>query len=365
MRFEDERYVRLFTRDTTTWKLLPWQAKCLLPLLLRKVDRAGIVEVGEDAEEGVAALTDLPPSFVKEALPGLLARKVFVLNGEVLVMPNFPAAQEAKASDRARQAAKRERDRLAAMGVTQRDGASRGVTERHAESRGVTPSRAVLSRTDPSRAAEEERARGPGEPAAAPAAPAAPPAPAGPPAPTPGPAAAPAAAARGPGAAAPAPAPAPRARREGQQQAIPQTAPPAELGKPRSQEQRRVVDRHRAAAAELLAELNAARRQVVPRAQAFGPTYENLGAIATRLDAGATPAEVRHVIAVAAGEVRAGGAARWFNPSTPFTSNWLRNLASTPKGSIMADESRAELQEQWDQPSDPEAIARDLEERPF
>ena len=66
MRWEDERYVRLYTRDTATWKLLPWQAKCLLPLLLRKMDRAGTAEVGEPAGEGIAALTDMPLELVAE-----------------------------------------------------------------------------------------------------------------------------------------------------------------------------------------------------------------------------------------------------------------------------------------------------------
>ena len=28
MRWEDERWVRLYTRDTVNWKLLPWQSKC-------------------------------------------------------------------------------------------------------------------------------------------------------------------------------------------------------------------------------------------------------------------------------------------------------------------------------------------------
>lgn len=150
LRWEDERYVRLYTRDTTTWKLLPWQAKCLLPLLLRKLDRAGLAEVGDPAEEGIAALTDMPLDLVHAALPALLARKVFVLNEGVLAMPNFDSAQTAKQSDRARQAARRERDRLDAMGVTQRDEVSHGVTDRHEESRGVTDSHAASRDVTPS-----------------------------------------------------------------------------------------------------------------------------------------------------------------------------------------------------------------------
>jgi hypothetical protein len=60
MDWHDERYVRLYTRDTVNWKLMGWQARCLMPLLLRKADRAGCVDVGEDGAEGIAALVDIP-----------------------------------------------------------------------------------------------------------------------------------------------------------------------------------------------------------------------------------------------------------------------------------------------------------------
>lgn len=113
MRWEDERYVRLYTRDTTTWKLLCWQSKCLLPLLLRKLDRAGLIDVGDNAIEGVAALTDMPVALVQEGLVGLLQRGVFELHQGVLIMPNYQAAQEARQSDaqRMREYRGRARDR--------------------------------------------------------------------------------------------------------------------------------------------------------------------------------------------------------------------------------------------------------------
>lgn len=155
MRWEDERYVRLYTKDTATWKLLCWQAKCLLPLLLRKVDRAGIADIGDDLVEGVAALVDMPPELVVAGLHGdgvrhgLLTREVFVARGPLLVMPNYIEAQEAKQSDAARQRAHRERARdLARAGgvVTKRD---ETVTTGHALSQPVTPSLAEPSRAVP------------------------------------------------------------------------------------------------------------------------------------------------------------------------------------------------------------------------
>lgn len=151
MRFEDERYVRLFTRDTATWKLLPWQSKALLPLLLRKLDRAGLADVGDEGLEGVAALIDMPLELVEAGMPALLKRGVFTLVGGRLLMPNFLVAQEAKASDKLRAKEHRERVRARELPdppgstvtqrdatVTNRDDPSRCVTNRHAESHGVT-----------------------------------------------------------------------------------------------------------------------------------------------------------------------------------------------------------------------------------
>ena len=114
MRWDDERYVRLYTRDTTTWKLLSWQAKCLLPLLLRKVDRAGIADVGEEHALGIAALTDMPLELVAAALAGphgLVERGVLIFRGPLLLIPNFGPAQEARASDAQRQREHRARAR--------------------------------------------------------------------------------------------------------------------------------------------------------------------------------------------------------------------------------------------------------------
>lgn len=153
MRWEDERYVRLYTRDTTTWKLLPWQSKALLPLLLRKVDRAGIIDLDEDAYDGLAALTDMPRDLVDAAMPELLRRGVFVISGNKLVAPKFVEAQEAAASGKLRVELHRER-------VKTRNESLQVVTPGNEPSRGVTPSRAdpclaVPKEEDPASAGSE------------------------------------------------------------------------------------------------------------------------------------------------------------------------------------------------------------------
>ena len=136
MRWEDERYVRLYTRDTATWKLLSWQGRALLPLLLRKADRLGLVDLEGDSVEGVAALVDIPPEVVAPGLTGpngLLARGVVVEVPGGLAFPRYTEAQEARASDRLRA-----QDYRARKAITHRDEASRTVTDRHDSSHGVT-----------------------------------------------------------------------------------------------------------------------------------------------------------------------------------------------------------------------------------
>ncbi|MGH7439120.1 MAG: hypothetical protein ACRENE_25815 [Polyangiaceae bacterium] len=192
LQWSDERYVRLYTRDTPGWLLGPWEARAVLPLVLRKLDRAGTIPLGQDGLEALAIVVALPLDVVTNGMVWLLQRGTFELVDGVLVAPNFIAAQEAKASDKKRAAEHRERTRdqaragtLASRSVTdrhedpetapeisaarpdggqrssdsvtirdesitQRDGPSRKVANRHADSAGVTPSCAVPSRTVPS-----------------------------------------------------------------------------------------------------------------------------------------------------------------------------------------------------------------------
>jgi hypothetical protein len=186
MRFEDERYVRVYTRDTTTWKLLPWQSRALLPLIMRKLDRAGIMELvaDESAYEVIAAHVDVPMDVVVPGLDALVKRQVVVVHNGVLFMPNFLHAQTVAQSDKSRAAKSRETT-VAVMlaktkgvpieapeepngSVTKRDSSSRNVTVRHetngfvttghAPSHGVTPCHSVLCCAVPSYASTQDRA---------------------------------------------------------------------------------------------------------------------------------------------------------------------------------------------------------------
>ena len=49
MNFDDERFVKIYPRNTTNWKLLGWEGRCVLMMLLREVDRAGCLDQPGDA----------------------------------------------------------------------------------------------------------------------------------------------------------------------------------------------------------------------------------------------------------------------------------------------------------------------------
>jgi hypothetical protein len=141
MDWSNERYVRLYTRDTTTWKLLSWEGKYVLMSLLRKVDRSGVLDVGEDGIEGLAALIEVPLFIAEVGVPQLLKRETLVQRDTLYVMPNFLPAQEAKQSDAMRKREERERRRHNALAGTRHandefpDNPSRNVTanESHAD----------------------------------------------------------------------------------------------------------------------------------------------------------------------------------------------------------------------------------------
>ncbi len=177
MNFEDERYVRVYTRKTVTTKLLGWDGRMCLYALLLEVDRAGVLDLeGLDPAEALAALADLPLEHAQTGMAKLLTRKVVVVTDGVLFVPNFIRAQEAKQSDAQRQRESRARRAAAVRAaelpgvpaelvavavtvleseshpVTIRDSESPPVTERHDRSHAVTvghSSSAVPSSTRP------------------------------------------------------------------------------------------------------------------------------------------------------------------------------------------------------------------------
>lgn len=166
MDWENERYVRLYTRDTVDDAVLSWEADALWTKLMRKFDRAGVLPMSRHGWKGVAALTRMPLDVVEVAIEELLTDGRIELRGDWLFAPNFMAAQECKQSDKQRssesRARRRERAKAAERGLlpysrdTNRDSETRNVSESHDVSHAVTPSLAVLSLADVSVPASQE-----------------------------------------------------------------------------------------------------------------------------------------------------------------------------------------------------------------
>ncbi len=151
MRWEDERYVRLYVRDTVDWLALSFEAQGLLALILRKVDRAGLLPLGKHGKRGAAVAVGHTARWptIEPALEELIADGCVRIEGATLIVPNFIEAQETPQSDTQRKRESRARARDMAAG---RDAASRNVTEclepvtpSPVESQPVTPSCAVPS----------------------------------------------------------------------------------------------------------------------------------------------------------------------------------------------------------------------------
>lgn len=154
MRWEDASYVRIYTEDTPDWCAMPWQSRALLPLLLRRLDRAGFIVLGKHGVKGLAGLVRLPVEVTQEGLTGLLDDGCLVeTKPGVLLMRNFVAAQSAVKSGAARVREHRRRARDEALGVVTDDvgeEAPKGEEERNETLPNVTPGNAPKQTVTPS-----------------------------------------------------------------------------------------------------------------------------------------------------------------------------------------------------------------------
>lgn len=168
MDYANEWWVRLYVRDTADWLNLSFEAQGLFVLLLRKVDRSGVVELGKGGARSIARIVGHPHrvEVITAAFEELLADGCIELSddGRHAVIPNFVAAQNTPDSPAKRSKAYRERRRDEVLATcASRDESSRNVTERDEarsprdeSSRNVTPpSRNV---TEPSRAVTQRHA---------------------------------------------------------------------------------------------------------------------------------------------------------------------------------------------------------------
>jgi hypothetical protein len=165
MDWSNERYVRLYCSDTKSWLLFGWEGQAVLSLLLRKVDRSGMLDDVYDAEDVALMLgSGFPVDVAERGLSRLTKKGTVVITESGLLVPNYIEAQETPKSDAQRQRDARENRRAKAKAVvtkrdasvTNRDNLSRGVTDGHTLSQPVTLTCAdpVLTNTSTSTSAE-------------------------------------------------------------------------------------------------------------------------------------------------------------------------------------------------------------------
>jgi len=149
MNYGDTPYVRLYIYDTVGWLMMTWEARATLPNLMRKLDRAGVLDLaeyaGEEMARAVAALIKIPEEVVGVGLADLLKRGTVVLRGQFLVMPNYVEGQSTPQSDRLRKAESRARYRDHALA------AERGLVakrDRMSDEAPGPPSSAIVTSRD-------------------------------------------------------------------------------------------------------------------------------------------------------------------------------------------------------------------------
>jgi hypothetical protein len=146
LNFEDEPYVRLYTRKTLTWKLLGWEGRVVRNAMLDgEFDAAGIFEFRGDAAAAISAVTDLPIEIVRVGLQRLIDTETWIVTARSITWQTYEEAQNCRRSDRLRQReSRRARSALAVTDVTpQRDAShslSQPVTDRHPPSLPLPPS---------------------------------------------------------------------------------------------------------------------------------------------------------------------------------------------------------------------------------
>jgi hypothetical protein len=107
MNFEDEPYVRVYTRKTLTHKLLGWEGRTVMRLMIDDFDPAGVFEIRGDAAHCISAVTDLPIEIVRVGLARLIETETWVVTTRAITWPTYEEAQNCVRSDRLRQRASR------------------------------------------------------------------------------------------------------------------------------------------------------------------------------------------------------------------------------------------------------------------
>ena len=72
MDWSNERYVRVYVRETIADIALTWQARAIWDAIMKKLDRAGIIPLAGGGFRGLAGLIRIPYEVVEEHIGQLL-----------------------------------------------------------------------------------------------------------------------------------------------------------------------------------------------------------------------------------------------------------------------------------------------------
>jgi hypothetical protein len=151
MRWEDEHWRKLYTRETAAWASLEWQAQACVLLFIKTCEADGTICAPRGPAQ-VARLWRWPADIIEAGLEQLEQDGTIARIGGRYHMPNFAAAQAARTSARQRKAQERERARTHQPADIEegqsRDVDYKGVTPGHTASHGVTKERKIDRKTD-------------------------------------------------------------------------------------------------------------------------------------------------------------------------------------------------------------------------
>jgi hypothetical protein len=107
MDWSNERFIKVYTRDTADWMTLSFDAQALFMLILRKFDRGGRLDLGRNGAKAIAVAighgslwTRLEPALNELLADGCIQ---ITSDNKTLLARNFVEAQEARKSNAQRQ----------------------------------------------------------------------------------------------------------------------------------------------------------------------------------------------------------------------------------------------------------------------
>jgi hypothetical protein len=157
MRWEDAPYVKLY-RDNGPWMDLPLEARGLFAELLKVVDRAGMLKVGDDPARTIARAVNGDTDRVREYFDVLRKDGCVVLRNGFVTLKNYIEAQGARASDKARMSEmrKRDRDANAAEAVSSNQQVAGKIVTRNPQALRSEENRREKNRTDKKKIAADK-----------------------------------------------------------------------------------------------------------------------------------------------------------------------------------------------------------------